>query len=126
MGKTSHSAPGDFATELGDYLRFLIKEHGGNDDLSGRWMEKHTGKARSRDYWSGIIKGAREMTTNDIAVIADSFGLPVFDFVPNAKQLAETGTAPAGNVAPHPEDYDISGDPGDFGLAAKKRQNPGD
>jgi hypothetical protein len=66
------------------------------------------------------------MTANDIAVIADAFGLPSpFEYVQNAHKLAETGEAELFLVAPPADDYDISEDPGEFGLAAKKAQNPG-
>ncbi|KEP72574.1 hypothetical protein HR12_42960 [Microbacterium sp. SUBG005] len=66
-------------------------------------------RARKRDYWTALIKGTREMTTNDIDVVAKAFGLPTpFDYVRNAHELAETGGAPTFNVGTHPEDYDIS------------------
>lgn len=125
VGKTSHAEPGQFANELGEYLRYLLAANG-RQDLSGRWMESITAGARKRDYWTALIKGTREMTTNDIDVVAAAFGLPTpFDYVRNAHELAETGTAPIFNVGPHPEDYDISEDPGEYVLAAKKRPTPG-
>lgn len=124
MGKTSHLAPGDFASELGSYLRFLIAAHGGNEDRSGRWMARLSEGARSHDYWGGIIKGERAMTANDIGVVASLFGMTAGEYVANASTLTETGTAPKGDVGTHGEDYDVSTDPGDFGLAAKRGQKP--
>lgn len=125
MGKTSHLSPGDFASELGAYLRYLIAANGGNEDKSGRWMARESGGARSHDYWGGIVKGERAMTANDIGVVAEMFGMTGSEYVANATTLAETGDAPKGNVGPHPEDYEISNDPGSFGLAAKKRPTAG-
>lgn len=125
MGKTSHATPGQFANELGDYLRHLVKANG-REDLSGRWLEAVTSGARKRDYWAALIKGTREMTTNDVDVVANAFGMPdPFTYVRNAHTLAETGDAPTFNVGPHEEDYEISEDPGDYGLAAQERPTPG-
>lgn len=125
MGKISHAEPGQFANELGQYLRYLIAENGGGQDLSGRWMERLTAGARKRDYWAGIIKDRKQITTNDIAVVASAFNMPSpFDFVRHAHELAETGTAPTFNVGPHDEDYEISEDPGDEAIAAKRRPSP--
>lgn len=120
MGKTSHAEPGPFATEVSAYLRHLLNANG-REDLSGRWLETITHGARKRDYWAGIVKGVKEMTTNDIAVIAEAFGMASpFDYVQNAHTLAETGDAPVFDVAPHAEDYDISDDPEDYAKAAKR------
>lgn len=124
MGKTSHLAPGDFASELGAYLRFLVAANGGNEDRSGRWMARLTEGARSHDYWGGIIKGEKAMTANDIGVVAATFGMTAREYVANAATLAETGDAPRGDVGTHPEDYDISEDPGEYGLAAKRKPTP--
>lgn len=124
MGKTSHAEPGDFASELAAYLRYLINANGGGQDLSGRWMAQASGGARSYDYWSKLIKGRQAMTTNDLDVVGEIFGMTAFEFVRNASTLTETGDAPAGNVGPHPEDYDVSTDPGEYGLAAKKKPKP--
>lgn len=125
MGKTSHATPGQYANELGNYLRHLLAANG-KEDRSGRWLEAVTFGARKRDYWAGLVKGDREMTSNDVDVITKAFGLPTpFDYVRFAHELAETGTAPAFNVGTHAEDYEISEDPGEYGLAAKKRPTPG-
>jgi len=125
VGKTSHAKPGQFANELGEYLRYLVRAHD-REDLSGRWLEVVTDGARKRDYWAAIIKGTREMTTNDVDVVAKAFGMPdPFAYVCNAHTLASTGDAPVFNVGTHDEDYDISEDPGDYTLAAQEQPTPG-
>jgi hypothetical protein len=125
MGKISHASPGQFANELGDYLRYLVDANGRTGG-AGRWLAKVTDGARKHEYWLAIIKGEREMTSNDVDVISKTFGLAdPFAYVRNAHTLAETGAAPTFNVGPHEEDYEISEDPGEYGLAAQERPTPG-
>lgn len=125
MGKTSHKDPGQFASELRGYLTYLIEANGKND-LSGRWLEVITDGARKRDYWSKLVKGVKDMTTNDIDVVAAAFGIASpFDYVRFAHELAENGSAPKFIVGTHDEDFEISDDPGPRAAAAKRKPTPG-
>ena len=124
MGKTSHLSPGDFASKLGAYLRYLIAANGGNEDRSGRWMARMSDGARSHDYWGGLIKGEKAMTANDIGLVASLFGMTAAEYVAHSEELADGGEPFKGDVGPHPEDYDVSTDPGEYGLAAKREPKP--
>ena len=116
MGKKSHAAPDGFAAELNAYLAHLLNQQG-RQDLSGRWLETATDGARSRDYWAGFVKNDRAMNTNDIDVLAKLFGMSPFEFVRNARELADVG--------PHPEDFHVSEDPGDaLPHAAETERKP--
>lgn len=112
MGKKSHATPTGFATELNAYLRHVLDANG-KQDLSGRWLAEVTDGARARDYWSALVKDERAMTTNDIDVLAETFGMSAFDFVRNARALASSGEAPAPIVGALDEDWGIAEDPGD-------------
>lgn len=126
MGLKSHAEPEGFSAELNAYLQYLVNGNG-REDLSGRWLEEITGKARARDYWSKLVKNERAMNMNDVPVLAKAFGMDPFDFVRNAELLSQGGSPPIPNVGTHAEDYEISEDPGDrYGLAAKKRPKPGE
>jgi hypothetical protein len=125
MGLKSHADAEGFSSELNAYLKYLVNGNG-REDLSGRWLEEITDKARARDYWSKLIKNERAMNMNDVPVLAKAFGLDPFDFVRQAEVLANGGEPEIPNVGPHAEDYEISKDPGsEYGLAAKKRPEPG-
>lgn len=124
MGKESHAQAEGFSADLNAYLKYVIVGNG-REDLSGRWLESITGKARSRDYWSKLIKNQRAMSMNDVPVLATAFGMEPFDFVRGAEILANGGKPEIPNVGPHEEAYEISEDPGkNYGLAAKKRPSP--
>lgn len=124
MGKISHAKAEGFSADLNAYLKYVVNGHG-HEDRSGRWLTEVTGNARARDYWGKLIKNERAMTTNDIDVLAGAFGMTPFDFVRAAQDLANGGAPPVPDVAPHPEDYHISDDPGDeYGLAAETPRGP--
>lgn len=119
--------PYGFSADLNAYLKKVLEEDNDREDRSGKWLESVTGGARRYDYWSKIIKGARSMTTNDVQVIASTFGISPFEWVANARRHAsgERTMALRPNVGPHPEDYDISEDPGDeLPSAAERPREP--
>lgn len=125
MGKESHAQAEGFSAELNAYLKYVIVGNG-REDLSGRWLAAITGNARSRDYWSKLVKNERSMSMNDVPVLAAAFGMDPFDFVRGAEVLANGGSPEVPNVAPHAEDTENSESPaGKYKLAAKKRPKPG-
>lgn len=125
MGLKSHAQSEGFSADLNAYLKHIINGHG-RDDLSGRWLTEITHSARARDYWSKLIKNERAMTTNDIDVLAGTFGMSPFEFVRRARELAEGNEVEVPNVAPHPEDYESSEDPGEaLPNAAAEKRTPG-
>lgn len=87
MGSKTHTVPQGFATELAMYLRHVLATQG-REDLSGRWLEDVTEKARSRDYFSRIVKLEAAMTANDIQLFASTFGITPFGWVENTRRHA--------------------------------------
>lgn len=79
--------PAGFSSDLNAYLQKVLADNG-REDLSGRWLEEITGRARRYDYWAKIVKDTRAMTTNDIQVLASAFGISPFDWVTNAQRHA--------------------------------------
>ncbi len=80
--------PYGFSADLNAYLKKVLEEDNGREDRSGKWLENVTGGARRYDYWSKIVKGTRSMTTNDVQVIAMTFGISPFEWVANARRHA--------------------------------------
>lgn len=92
MGSISHNAPQRFAEQLRSYLWAQIEHEA---DSSGRWLEKKTDGARSREYWRKVTSGVQAMTTNDVEVIAVAvFEQSPYDFI----RAARAWTAPAGEL----------------------------
>lgn len=87
MGSKSHMEPYGFSAALNAYLKKVLADNG-RDDLSGRWLDEVTGRARSYDYWSKLVKDSRAMTTNDIQVLAQTFGISPYEWVANARRHA--------------------------------------
>lgn len=106
MGLKSHAQSEGFSADLNAYLKHIINGHG-RDDLSGRWLTEITHSARARDYWSKLVKNERAMNTNDIDVLATAFGMSPFEFVRQARALAEGDEVPVPNVRPLEEDVPV-------------------
>lgn len=129
VGKKSHLEPrSSFASLMNEYTWHLAKLEGW--DRSGRQMEAKVGGEDDpkRSYWLKVLNNLQSMTTQDVALIAAHFGVSAYDYVESARQWDESGRPSKGHrphVGPHPEDYDISEDPGEFGLAAKQVPTPG-
>lgn len=118
--------PEGFSADLNAYLRKVLADNG-KTDLSGRWLEEITGSARRYDYWSKIVKNSRAMTTNDIDVLANAFGISPFEWVGNTRRHAEGKPVALliFNVGTLDDDYDISEDPGDaYPNAAEEPRSP--
>ncbi|WP_405375893.1 MULTISPECIES: hypothetical protein [unclassified Microbacterium] len=124
MGRKGTSDPDAFANELGAYFKHVIATQ--TSAVDGRWLAEASGGARGREYWRKRLAGTDALTTNDIDILAKIFDVSPFDFVRWARLYAEGKPTPELSVGPHAEDYEISEDPGEYGLAAKKRPNPGD
>lgn len=99
--------PTGFAADLNAYLKKVLADNG-KTDLSGRWLEEITGKARRYDYWAKIVKDTRAMTTNDIDVLAKAFGVTAFDWVDYTESHARGADVPTliFNVGDSMEDGD--------------------
>lgn len=89
MGKASHTSPGGFASTLNSFVSYLVAQEGG--DRSGRWLEERTNGARKKDYWKKFLDDVAAMTTNDIEVLADAWGVEPYDFVEAAMKHAADG-----------------------------------
>ncbi|QAB18279.1 hypothetical protein Leucomu_10440 [Leucobacter muris] len=79
--RRSTLVPTPFARHLGAYLSHLVAGAGG--DQSGRWLAARTD--RSNGYWDKILKLRQAMTTNDIAIVAQLFGISPYDFINDAR-----------------------------------------
>lgn len=79
-----------FALELAAYLNHL------RGDMAGREFARRA-TAGTHDHWSRILAGKKIMTTNDVKVAAEVFGLNPYDFVRDARTFAARG-----NVVPFP------------------------
>lgn len=77
-----------FSADLNLYLKKVLADNG-RDDLSGRWLDDITERARSYDYWSKLVKDSRAMTTNDVQVLASAFGVSPFQWVENTRRHAQ-------------------------------------
>ncbi|MFJ2506286.1 hypothetical protein [Microbacterium sp. NPDC087592] len=108
MGAKSHMDPQGFSADLNEYLKKVLSDNG-KVDRSGRWLEEVTAGARSYDYWSKIVKDTRAMTTNDIQVLADAFGISAFDWVTYTQMHAAGEETPTlvFNVGGHEEDVNV-------------------
>lgn len=85
--------PLGFSADLNAFLKKVLSDNG-REDLSGRWLEEVTGGARRYDYWSKLTKNARAMTTNDIDVLAKTFGISPFDWVDYTQRHARGEEVP--------------------------------
>ena len=114
MGAKSHMEPAGFSADLNAYLKKVLQDNG-RQDLSGRWLTSITGGARKHDYWGGIVKNTRAMTTNDVQVLAQTFGISPYEWVANTRRFRDGQPVPVliHHVGAHDEDYDISEDPGE-------------
>lgn len=84
--------------------------------------------APKRTYWLKVLNSVQAMTTEDIALVAAHFKVTPYDFIATARSWNDNGRPSSGfrpDVVPHDEDYDISEDPGDYALASKRKQTPG-
>lgn len=127
MGAKSHMQSEGFSADLNSYLRKVLSDHG-KEDLSGKWLESVTDKARRYDYWSRFVKDERAMTTNDIQVLARTFGVSPYEWVANTRRHAAGQPVPVVrlNVGGHAEDYEQSDYPDGLRNAAETKRNPGD
>ena len=128
MGAKSHMEPRGFSAELNDYLRKVLADNG-REDLSGRWLEKITGRARSYDYWSKLVKDTSAMSTNDVQVLAAAFGVGPYEFVANARRWVNGQPVPVllVNVGGGSDDgVNITEYPKVKPAAAETERKPGD
>lgn len=121
MGDRSvKKAPSQFARQINDYVRYVVGQQ--TDAKDGRWLEARTD--RGKDYWRAILTKDEAINTNDIQILANLFGVNVYEFVRQARDHARGIETPRLNVRALDDAYEISDDPGDYGLAAKKRPKP--
>lgn len=80
--RRSTLGPTPFARHLGSYLWSLVRAE--NGDRSGRWLAARTD--RSNGYWEKILNLRQAMTTNDIAIVAELFGVSPYQFVHEARE----------------------------------------
>lgn len=92
--------------------------------MSGRELTRRAATG-SPDHWAKIIRFEKVMTTNDVKVVADVFGMSAYDFVANARGGDDATITPI-NVGPHPEDYGQSEFPADLRSAAEEVRKPGE
>lgn len=107
-----------FALDLAKYLGSLLDREG----MSGRELTRRAAIG-SHDHWAKIIRFEKVMTTNDIKVIADVFGMSAYEFVANARG-GDGATITHLNVGPHPEDYGQSVYPRGHKEAAETERVP--
>ncbi len=112
--------PSKFAREINDYVRRVVGQQTTAKD--GRWLADRTD--RGKDYWRRILTHDDAINTNDIQIIANLFGLNVYEFVRQARDYARGEDVPRLSVRTLDDDFHISDDPGDYGLAAKRRPAP--
>lgn len=86
MGKQAHTQSYGFSRDMNVYLKHVIEHDNERKDQSGKWLEKITDGARSYDYWGKLVKDSRAMTTNDIQVLASTFGVTPYEWVANARR----------------------------------------
>ena len=118
--------PVGFSADLNAYLKKVLADNG-KEDRSGRWLEEVTGHARRYDYWSKLVKDSRAMTTNDIDVLAKTFGTTPVDWVTNTQRYAAGEAVPVLLVQrnTNADAFRSSEDPGDaYPNAAKQRPSP--
>lgn len=97
--RRSTLVPTPFARRLGRYLWSLVEAE--NGDRSGRWLAARTD--RSNGYWEKILNLKQAMTTTDIELVSELFGVSPYRFVKDAREwsddTAEGSTEPAAEDA---------------------------
>lgn len=112
---TEHST---FALELTAYLNEL------RGDMSVRKLAA-VAAAGGKSHWAQILAGAKVMTTNDIKVAADVFGMSPYEFVEQARRHAGHNVVQFPNVGAHAEDVEYSEYPDTMPAAAEEERKPG-
>lgn len=88
--------PTPFARHLGQYLWYLVDAEQG--DRSGRWLAARTD--RSNGYWEKILNVKQAMTTNDIELVAEVFGVSPYQFVRDAREWVDEAAESGAGVVP--------------------------
>lgn len=112
--------PSQFAREINAYVRKVIGDQ--TKAVDGRWLAERTD--RSRDYWWKVLTRDDAINANDIQILANLFGVNPYEFVRYARSYARNEEVPTLSVVPLDDAFEISEDPGTYGLAAKKRPEP--
>lgn len=103
-----------------DLMRYLNELKG---EMSGRAFAKQAA-AGTHDHWAKILAGSKVMTTNDVKVAAEVFGLSPYDFVAGARALAARNVSALdddGRTLTREQEQAVRKD--DLGLAALKGRN---
>lgn len=103
-----------------DLMRYLNELKGG---MSGRAFAKQAA-AGTHDHWAKILAGTKVMTTNDVKVAAEVFGLSPYEFVAGARDLASRNVGPLdddGRVLTREQEQALRKD--DHALAANRGRN---
>lgn len=108
-----------FALELAAHLNDL------RGSMSGREFSRRAA-AGTHDHWSKILAGTKVMTTNDIQVAADVFGISAYEFVEGARRHAGHNVTQFPNVSGPQEDYEQTDFPDVLPAAAETKRDPGD
>lgn len=106
-----------------DLMRYLNELKG---DMSGRAFSK-LAAAGTHDHWAKIIAGTKVMTTNDVKVAADVFGMSPYEFVAGARELAKKNVGPLdddGRVLTREQEQELRRS--DLDLAANRGRNDAD
>lgn len=121
MGDRSvKNEPSQFARDLNAYVRHVVAQH--TPAVDGRWLASYTD--RGKDYWRKVLTEDNAINANDVQILANLFGVNPYEFIRYARSHARGEDTPPLNVAPLDDDFEISDDPGTYGLAAKKRPTP--
>lgn len=108
-----------FSKDMTRYVNHVVAAHTAARD--GRWLAERTD--RGKDYWAGVLNGDA-LNTNDIQILANLFGVNVYEFVRQARDHARDLETPPLSVRDLDDDFEISDDPGVYGLAALKPRKP--
>lgn len=121
MGERSvKNQPSQLARELNDFVRHVLSPY--TTAVDGRWLSARTD--RGKDYWRAVLAHDNALNANDIQILANLFGVNPYEFVRYARSYARNEEVPTLSVVPLDDDFEISKDPGTYGLAAKKRPKP--
>lgn len=112
--------PSQFARDLNAYVRHVVGQH--TTAVDGRWLADRTD--RGKDYWRKVLTEDDALNTNDVQILANLFGVNPYEFIRSARSHARGEETPRLNVVPLDDAFEISNDPGAYGLAAKKRPKP--
>ena len=102
-----------FAFDLAQYLNHL------RQGMSGRELARRAA-AGTHSHWAEILALAKVMTTNDVKVAADIFGLSPYEFVANARLHAADVGAPGEDVSVLSREDEKQLRQSDMDLAAKR------